>query len=86
MYEVSFTETAIRQLKKLEKNTMKRIMRSIERIQIRPYDFVRKLSGSPYFRLRVGDYRVIMDIQKQELRILIVYVGHRRKVYKNIYS
>ena len=38
--------------------------------------------GDPYFRLRIGDYRVIFDIQNDMLRILIFNVGHLKKVYK----
>jgi mRNA interferase RelE/StbE len=41
-----------------------------------------KTVGDPYFRLRVGDYRVIFDIQNDMLRILVLKVGHRKNVYK----
>ena len=45
-------------------------------------DEVQKLVNSPYYRLRVGDYRVIMDVQRGALRILVLKVGHRGSVYE----
>ena len=83
MYDVLFTETAIKQMKKLDGSVQKRIIKSLERIRIRPEAFVTRLVGQPYFRLRVGDYRVILDIKGSQLIILVVYIGHRRNVYKN---
>ncbi len=37
---------------------------------------------SPYFRLGVGDYRVIMDIRDNELKIFVIEMAHRKKIYK----
>jgi mRNA interferase RelE/StbE len=82
MYDVCFTDTSIRQLKKLEKDLQRRIISAIERIRIRPESFVRRLVGEPYFRLRVGDYRVILDINHRKMTIIILYVEHRKKIYK----
>ena len=42
---------------------------------------IKKLVGQPLYRLRVGDYRVIFDVQKEKLIILILTVGHRSKIY-----
>ena len=82
MYEIIFSDFALKQLEKLEKTVQKRILSSLEKIRIRPESFVKKLVGEPGFRLRVGDYRVIMDIRKDKLLILIIKVGHRKNIYK----
>ncbi|HYM40508.1 MAG TPA: type II toxin-antitoxin system RelE/ParE family toxin, partial [Thermoplasmata archaeon] len=42
---------------------------------------VQKLVNSPYYRLRIGDYRVILDVQGEVLRILVLKVGHRESIY-----
>lgn len=42
----------------------------------------RRLKGSPNFRLRVGDYRVIYSVDEAEEEVLVVAVGHRREVYR----
>ena len=81
MYEIIFSDFALKQLEKLEKTVQKRILSSLEKIRIRPESFVKKLVGEPGFRLRVGDYRVIMDIRKDKLLILIIKVGHRKNIY-----
>ena len=81
-YEILFSERAKEQLKKLEKQVQQRIIAALERIRIRPEVFVTKLVGDPAFRLRMGDYRVIMDMDKGKLLILVITVGHRKSIYK----
>ncbi len=83
MYEIIFSNLAKRQLSRLPLEVKNRIGSVIERIKFRPFSFVKRLVGSKYFRLRVGDYRLILNIQKERLVILVVEVGHRRNVYKS---
>ena len=80
-YEIIFSEKDLEQLKKMEKNVQERIIAVLERIRIRPENYVTKLVGDPGYKLRVGDYRVIMDIDNKILRILILKVGHRKNIY-----
>lgn len=82
-YEITFTDTSRRQFRKLERDVQERIIKALERIRIRPESYVKKLVGDPGYRLRVGDYRVILDIQKSELIILVIKIGHRKNIYKN---
>lgn len=84
MYSVIFSDLASRQLDKLNKEARLRIISTIKRCRIRPYAHVKKLVGNPYFSLRVGDYRVIMDIRDNELKIFVIELGHRKRIYKNI--
>lgn len=83
MYEIIFSDKSLKQLKKLEKNIQNRILNKLETIRVRPESFVKKLIGDPGYRLRVGDYRIILDIKKKKLLILIIKIGHRRNIYKN---
>ena len=80
-YEIIFSDKALRQLKKLEKKVQERIIAVLERIRVRPETYVTKLVGDPGYKMRVGDHRIIMDIDNKILRILILKVGHRRNVY-----
>ncbi len=80
-YEIIFSDKALRQLKKLEKNTQEKIITVLERIRVRPEAYVTKLVGDPGYKLRVGDYRVITDIENKMLRILVLKVGHRKNIY-----
>ena len=82
MYEIIFSNKAKKQLFKLEKSIQKRIITALERIRIRPESYITKIVGDPGYKLRVGDYRVIMDIDNNNLLILVIKVGHRRDIYK----
>ena len=81
MYNIEFSKTAEKQFYKLEREVQSRIISALERIKIRPYNHVKKLVGSPYFRLRAGDYRIILNIQETKLIIFIIEVGHRKNIY-----
>jgi len=83
MFDIEFSITAQKQLYRLEKQVQERIISTLERIRIRPYSHVKKLVGGPYFRLRIGDYRAILDIRGDKLIIFVIEVGHRRNIYKN---
>lgn len=82
MYEISFSDNARKQFLKLEKDIQKKISNALQRIKVRPESHIKKLVGDSSFRLRVGDYRVIMDIDKGKLLILVIKIGHRRNIYK----
>ncbi len=80
-YEIIFSDKAFRQLGKLERSLQERIIAVLERVRIRPEAYVTKLVGDPGYKLRVGDYRVIMDIDNKRLKILVLKVGHRKNIY-----
>ena len=80
-YEIIFSDKALIQLKKLEKNAQERIIAVLERIRVRLENHVTKLVGDPGYKLRVGDYRIILDIDNRILKILILKVGHRKNIY-----
>ena len=82
-YEVKWTKTSIDQLKKLDKTIAERIIDKVEKISEKPFNFVKKLKKFNLFRLRIGDYRVIMSIEKEKMIIFVLEVGHRRVIYKN---
>lgn len=81
-YEILFSDKAFQQLKKLDRPVQERIIATLERIRIRPETYVTRLMGDPGYRLRVGVYRVILDIDKERLLILVLKVGHRKRIYK----
>lgn len=82
MYELLYSQTALKQLEKLEKSIQQRILTALERLRIRPESCdIKRLVGMSGYRFRVGDYRVIFDIEKEKLHILVLQAGHRRKIY-----
>ncbi len=80
-YNVIFSDLALKQLRKLDREIGQRIISTLERIRIRPDAYVKKLVGDEGYRLRVGNYRVILDLDKEKLIILVLRIGHRRNVY-----
>ena len=55
---------------------------ALKRIRIRPERFIKKLIGEPGYKFRIGDYKLILDLNKNDLVILVLQVGHRRNIYK----
>ena len=88
VWTIKFTGSSLRQLKKLDRPLARRILNYLEeRIALLtdPRVLAKNLVGSKmgsYWRYRVGDVRVICNIQDEELLILVIEVGHRREVYR----
>ena len=84
IYEVKLSRLAIKTLKKLPQQASARVFQKIELLTKNPRPAgVKRLSGyAGYYRLRVGDYRVIYEIHDGRLTILIVEVGHRKDIYR----
>ena len=84
-FKIIWTNSAEKDLDKLEHFIIKRIIKKIDKLIYNPFEQnIKKLIALPYYRLRVGDYRVIFDIQQNKLIILIINVEHRKKVYKRM--
>jgi len=83
MYIIIFKSKAELQLKKLNKSIQERIINVLERIKIRPFSYdLKKLQGTNYYRLRIGEYRAILDIKEDKLIIIVIEIGHRKNIYK----
>jgi len=82
MYSIEFSQTAEKQFFKLEENIQERIINVLERIKARPYHFVKRKEGTPYFIARIGEYRVILDIRNELLKIFVIELGHRKNIYE----
>lgn len=80
-FEIVWSDTASRQLRKLDRAVASRIFHKVGELQHEPYRSVRRLAGEPYYRLRVGDYRVFLRILDRELQVLVLKVGHRESVH-----
>lgn len=82
-YAVEFTKSAQKELSKLPSTTGVRIARAIDKLRVDPRKgSVRPMVGTRSWRLRVGDYRIIYDIQDDKLLVLVIRIRHRREVYR----
>ena len=88
VWTIDYTESARRQLRKLDKQAARRILDFMdERIaaQEDPRNTGKTLTGpmlGAYWRYRIGDYRIICDIQDGALCVLVIEIGNRREVYR----
>lgn len=82
-YAVTILRSAQKQLAKVDSQSRSRIASALHALaeNPRPPD-CKKLVGRPAWRIRVGTYRVIYEIQDKELIVLVVTIGHRREVYQ----
>ncbi len=81
VFKIIWSDSAVRQLKNLDRTVARRIFDKVGQLAENPHRFVKKLVNSPYYRLRVGDYRIILDVQENLLRILVLKVGPRDSIY-----
>jgi mRNA interferase RelE/StbE len=86
-WRIEITRTATKRITKLDQQAQKSILRFLrERLAgaDNPQQWGRALQGEKrgLWRYRVGDYRLICDIQDQKITILVLELGHRKDVYR----
>jgi mRNA interferase RelE/StbE len=82
-YSIRFKSSAEKDLRRLTRDLVSRVMEKIEELRLEPFPNQSiKISGSErHYRLRVGDYRVVYEVDAKEKLITINYVRHRSVVY-----
>lgn len=83
MYIIILQSKAEKSLKKLPRVVQERIIKKLRELKEKPeigVPLTANLSG--LWKLRIGDYRIIYEIRKSELIILILKIGHRKKIYE----
>ena len=86
-YAIRFTPKAAKQVEKLDAAVAKRIRSFLEQKLARlenPRSLGKKLVNEEFWRYRVGDYRILTNIDDDQILILIVEVAHRREVYTKL--
>jgi mRNA interferase RelE/StbE len=85
-YRIQFKTSAAKSLKKIPKADRIRIVEKVDSFtENLPNPDTTKMKGSnPFHKVRVGDYRIIYEIKNNILVILVVKIGHRKDIYKNL--
>ncbi|CDX03471.1 Plasmid stabilisation system protein [Desulfitobacterium hafniense] len=78
---IVITTRAKKDLEGLDKDTRNRIYLALEHLVTGQRVDIKKLKGSEYYRIRVGDYRVVIEISKQTVTLYALRVLHRREAY-----
>jgi mRNA interferase RelE/StbE len=83
-YRIEFRRSVERDLRRIERDRIPGILAAMEALKEDPRpNGVKKLRGTQAtWRLRVGDYRIIYEIEDDLLRVLVVRIAHRRDVYR----
>ncbi len=83
-YRVIWSQKAEKNLEVVGASDRSRIVAKVESITDAPYSYVKRLKGVPLYSLRVGSYRIIVDIKNAELVVFVVKFGHRSNVYDRL--
>ncbi|MCK5720888.1 MAG: type II toxin-antitoxin system RelE/ParE family toxin [Thiomargarita sp.] len=83
-YEFVYTDVAFKDIRKLDVATKQRIKKTLECYQNNPLHYARKLTNIECgeYRFRIGNYRIIFDLDGY--KIIILRVGHRKNIYQNL--
>ena len=81
MFQVELTKTSKEFLKKLDKKEEEVLLKKIYSIRDNPFRFLKRLQGQKLWRLRIGDYRAVIDVIISINKVIVVRIGHRRNIY-----
>jgi mRNA interferase RelE/StbE len=83
MYQIIFEKRALHDLNKLDLLIKSRIWNKLQACKEDPFRFLEHLEEIEGFKLRVGDYRIILDADKTNQVLRILKVGHRKNIYED---
>jgi len=82
-YTVFIERYAQKQILKLDRKVIPIIKNAISNLSDNPRPpSYKKLKGEDAYRIRVGDYRIIYEIEDDLIRVIVISVGHRKDIYK----
>ncbi len=81
-WQVIWSEKSIKQLEKVDKKNAQKIYDSVLECIEDPFRVVIRLANSPFYRMRVGNYRIILDLQQNKMIVFVVETDHRGQIYK----
>lgn len=81
-WQVVWSEKSVKQLEKIDKKDAQKIYDSVLECVEEPFRVVIRLTNSPFYIMRVGKYRVILDLQQNKMIIFVVESDHRSQIYK----
>ena len=83
-YNLSFKRSVEKDLRSLPKSVVPRIINQIEELKDNPTprQCVKLTDAEHTYRLRVGDYRIVYEVDKKDREIVVLYVRHRSQAYR----
>jgi mRNA interferase RelE/StbE len=84
MFSIDITKKANKFLDKLKNKEREIILNKINSIRDNPFRFIKRLEGTKLWRLRIQDYRAILDIIISGNKIIVLRIGNRKDVYNKL--
>lgn len=81
MFRIELSQTSKKFLEKVERKEAEIILRKIFDLRDNPFRFLKRLHGERLWRLRISDYRAVVDVIISANRIIVLRIGHRKNVY-----
>ncbi|MAE49933.1 hypothetical protein CMI48_03840 [Candidatus Pacearchaeota archaeon] len=81
MYQVELTKLAKQFLKKLSQQNAELILKKVHTLRDNPFPKLKKLKGSKLWRLRIANYRAVIDVIISGKKIRVLRIGHRKNIY-----
>lgn len=84
-YRIKLAPAAARDLRKFDPQVRRRIQAALELLSVdpRPPAATRLVGGAGEWRVRTGAYRIVYEMDDDELIVLVLRVGHRREIYRS---
>ena len=82
VYGIDWSERSERTLSKLPGNIASRIVRKVDSIKFDPFHYLEHYEGESVYKLRIGDYRALIDVDFENEILKVAILGHRSKIYK----
>jgi len=80
-YEITFSKQATKLIKNLQLDVQKRIKNKFREISENPFRFIEHYEGD-YYKLRIGDFRALIDVDKEKMVILVRVFDKRSRIYE----
>ncbi len=82
-YRIEIKKSAAKEIKSLPENYIRRVINKIESLSFNPHpEGCKKLTKTSNYRIRIGVYRIVYNIQDDKLIVIVIKVRHRKNIYK----
>lgn len=81
-YSIKWTPQVLNDLEKLPERIAERIINKIENIRNNPFHYLEHYEGADVYKLRIGDYRALIDVDLPGKILKVRLIGHRKNIYK----
>ena len=81
-YKIQIKKSVRKDISSFDKKFNQRLIKAIQKLQSNPYTNAKKITGEEFYRVRVGKYRIVYEVKKTELEIIVYKIGNRKDIYK----